>query len=750
MPVRTLTSTPSGQARPCKVRSIARAASSAAGARSKTAKNSSARASTSRPPTRCTNLRMMARTSAKRAAYRSPSRWRRLVDPSISVKRNVTYPVGSVRTSLARASTWPRSRSFSTASLTAAVTVFTRSGLSRTARSCTRAVIGWPWRSRRVTTRLSGRVILERHLVEGRQCISVVWLVVDRQSPSSLGVHVREGALRQLRPFLRVELAHGCPVRPGPPASPSGRTQITDDTPPGSTAPRATRTRGGPVGRRQGAPESALYCDPVVRRLGRGRMGHGHPLDRYIGDAYPDLEDPRAVAAFERIPYDERIAVQSTYEALRVGASLAPDEPAIHFLLRGEPEEEPLTLTYRQYLGRVSQTANLLHDMGVGARDVVSFMLPLLPQSYMVLFGAEAAGIVNPVNPMLEVGQIAEILKAAGTKVLVTLGPMPGTEIWDKSQHVRKLVPSLERVLQVLGPGDERDGVYSFDALVDRYPAEGLTSKRQIEGRELAAYFHTGGTTGLPKLVRHTHKNQVSQAWGVTLMFQAEPQSAILCGLPLFHVGGALTQGLAPLSSGQRLVILTPTGYRNPAVIRNYWRLVERYRAAVVGAVPTVLAAVLNAPHDGVDLSSVRYASGGGSAIPVEVGKAIEAITGTRVLEVYGMTETSSVHTMSCAWREVRLGSVGHPLPYAKVRVVKLDGEGRYERDCAVDEIGVVAMSGPGVFAGYMSDQHNRDAWVEEGWVNSGDLGRLDGDGYLWITGRSEEHTSELQSHHDL
>ena len=75
---------------------------------------------------------------------------------------------------------------------------------------------------------LSGRVILERHLVEARKCISDVWLVVDRQSPSSLGVHVREGALRQLRPFLRVELAHGCPVRPGPPARPSGRTQITE------------------------------------------------------------------------------------------------------------------------------------------------------------------------------------------------------------------------------------------------------------------------------------------------------------------------------------------------------------------------------------------------------------------------------------------------------------------------------------------------------------------------------------------
>jgi len=468
-------------------------------------------------------------------------------------------------------------------------------------------------------------------------------------------------------------------------------------------------------------------------------MNNGHPLDRYLRDAYPDLADGRAVEAIERVPYDERLAVQSTYEAIQAGASLVPDGPAIQFLLRGDVDEEPLTLSYRQYLGRVTQTANLLRDLGVGPRDVVSFLLPLLPETYVVLFGAEAAGVVNPVNPLLEVGQIAAILNAAGTKVLVTLGPQPGSEIWEKSREVRKLVPSLERVVQVRGPGDEREGVYSFAALIDRYPADRLVSGRRIDGSELAAYFHTGGTTGLPKLVRHTHRNQVSQAWGITLIFQSEPQSAILCGLPLFHVGGALTQALAPLSSGQRLVILTPTGYRNPAVIRNYWRLVERYRAAVVGAVPTVLAAVLNSPHEGVDLGSVRYASGGGSGIPIEVGKAIEQITNTRVLEVYGMTETSSVHTMSYPSREVRLGSVGHPLPYAKVRVVKLDGEGRYERDCAVDEIGVVAMSGPGVFAGYLSEQHNRSAWVEEGWVNSGDLGRLDAEGYLWITGRAKD-----------
>ena len=103
------------------------------------------------------------------------------------------------------------------------------------------------------------------------------------------------------------------------------------------------------------------------------------------------------------------------------------------------------------------------------------------------------------------------------------------------------------------------------------------------------------------------------------------------------------------------------------------------------------------------------------------------------------MTETSSVHTIAYPDRPIRLGSVGHPLPYSRVRVVKLDADGRYQRDCAADEIGVVAMAGPGVFSGYLNDAHNEGAFVEPGWVNSGDLGRLDADGYLWITGRAKD-----------
>jgi fatty-acyl-CoA synthase len=123
----------------------------------------------------------------------------------------------------------------------------------------------------------------------------------------------------------------------------------------------------------------------------------------------------------------------------------------------------------------------------------------------------------------------------------------------------------------------------------------------------------------------------------------------------------------------------------------------------------------------------------------VAVGKTIQDKFGLKVLEVYGMTETSSIHTMAYPDRPIRLGSAGLPLPYARVRVVKLDNDGRFERDCAVDEIGVVIMAGPGVFEGYLNEVHNKGAFIDGHWVNSGDLGRLDKDGFLWITGRAKD-----------
>jgi fatty-acyl-CoA synthase len=472
-----------------------------------------------------------------------------------------------------------------------------------------------------------------------------------------------------------------------------------------------------------------------------GQTGNAQALllDRLIGETLPIFTSASDVEKFERTPYFKRISAPSTFDAIRLGASQNPDGPALQFLPNASHEDTPTIITHRQFVARVTQMANALHELGIGPQDVVSFMLPLVPQSFFTLFGGEAAGICNPLNPLLEPNQIVEILRAAETKVLVALGPTPGTDIWEKVLKIRNELTGLKAILQVGGRGDEANDVYAFDTIVGRQPADRLVSGREISSSDIAAYFHTGGTTGTPKLVRHTHGNQVYQAWGCNLLLKGEPRVNLLFGMPLFHVGGALTQGLATLSAGGCLVVLSPSGWRNPAAIRNLWPLMERFRPIALSSVPTVLAASLAVPVGTADLSNLRFIGGGGSAIPIAVGSALQEKHGIPVIEVYGMTETSSVHTLAYPDRPIRLGSVGHPLPYSRVRIVKVGANGRLERDCVTDEIGVVAMSGPGVFSGYVNETHNKEAFVERGWVNSGDLGRLDEDGYLWITGRAKD-----------
>ena len=465
-----------------------------------------------------------------------------------------------------------------------------------------------------------------------------------------------------------------------------------------------------------------------------------HVLDSLIGSTLPRLDSPADVAAFEaQASYGERVAAHSTHEALQRGAAIDPDAPAIVFLPNADPDEQPLRWTHAQFQRLLLQAGNLFHGLGIGAGGVVSLLLPLVPQSFVALYGAQTVGVANPVNPLLSAAQLAEILRAAGTQVLVTLGPVPGSDIWDKVQAIRNDLPQLRRVLVVGGAAQPATAADDFDTLLAAQPADRLLSGRPPRGDDVAGYFHTGGTTGTPKLVRHTHANQVSQAWGLRLMGIASPGRGILFGLPLFHVGGALTQGLACLANGGHLVVLSAAGWRDPRAVKNVWRLVQKFQPEVFGGVPTVLAAALQVPREGCDLSSLKRASGGGSAIPVAVIQAYEQQLGLPVLEVYGMTETSSVHCMNYPGMPRVSGSVGRPLPYSRVRVVKVDGEGRLLGDCAPGEIGVVAMAGPGVFSGYLMDKHNQGAFIEPGWVNSGDLGRLDDEGQLWITGRAKD-----------
>jgi len=237
-----------------------------------------------------------------------------------------------------------------------------------------------------------------------------------------------------------------------------------------------------------------------------------HALDRFIGDEWPNFATEADVRAFEATPYEERILARSTYEALKLGARLDPQTPALLWLANANASEEPVRLTHAQFIGRVTQVANALHSLGVGPSDVVSLMLPLIPQAFYALWGAQAAGIVNPVNTYLEPGHIAHILRAAKTKVLIALGPAEGFDIWEKVTQLRDQLPDLKAILVVEPWGPPPEGTLSFDQAIAQQPDDHLVSGREIRPDDVAAYYHTGGTTGLPQLVPLTHGNQVYQA----------------------------------------------------------------------------------------------------------------------------------------------------------------------------------------------------------------------------------------------
>ena len=169
--------------------------------------------------------------------------------------------------------------------------------------------------------------------------------------------------------------------------------------------------------------------------------------------------------------------------------------------------------------------------------------------------GRGSSGIANPINFLLHPDQIADLLNAAETKILVAMGPNPAIDIWEKVEAAMDKVPSLEAVLQVFGPGDESRNIYSFDQLINDYPAEKLTSGRVFKPSDIASYFHTGGTTGAPKLAQHSHDNEVYAAWAVANMWDYKPDMIGINGLPLFHVAGAMVTSLAALAVGSESII---------------------------------------------------------------------------------------------------------------------------------------------------------------------------------------------------
>ena len=443
------------------------------------------------------------------------------------------------------------------------------------------------------------------------------------------------------------------------------------------------------------------------------------------------------VEELEKVSFEQRLTATNTYDMLRQGAAINPDALALSFMLSGETYDSPMQVTYREFWGQINRAANLFHDLGIGPTDVISYLLPNLPHTHYILWGGEAAGIVNPINPMLEASTIADICEAANTKVLVALGEVPGSDIWEKAELVRQKVPGIKAVVRVFGPSDAANGIVGFDEVIGNYNGESLDSGRVIQPQDIASLFHTGGTTGTPKLAPHTHYNEVAMATMMIMNGIMSGKDTLLCGLPLFHVNGVMVTGGAPFSVGAHVVLLSPQGYRDPGVLKNFFKIVEHYKAAFFSCVPTVLSVLLDIPADGADISSLQFALCGAAPLSVELLQRFEEHTKMKVLEGYGLTEGTTASCVNPPYGEQKVGSIGIRLPYQEMKIMIPTSEGAKEAN--VNEIGAVCIKGPNVFAGYLDKTKNTDIWMKEGWFNTGDLGRQDAQGYFWLTGRQKD-----------
>ncbi len=467
---------------------------------------------------------------------------------------------------------------------------------------------------------------------------------------------------------------------------------------------------------------------------------------------YAGMEDRNAIEA--QMPWEDRDVPKTLYGQMSETTAKFPTHKAISFQLLSGATDKAETFTWTQLLGKTTQAANMFRAMGIGPKDVVAYVLPNCNETVLTLLGGAVAGIAQPINPLLDAEQIGSILRETGASIVVTLRPFPKTDVAEKTAEAVKLAPGVHTVLEVdllryltppkswivpflrpKGMVGNQAKYLDFNAEMDKHPT--TLGFEDVQEDRVAFYFHTGGTTGMPKVAQHLYSGAIYNGWvGATTLLSAD--DVMLCPLPLFHVMACQVMLMGAVASGAHVVFPTPQGYRGEGVFDNLWKLVERYKVTFVVSVPTALAATMQVPVN-ADISSVKTAFSGSAPLPLELFRRFEKTTGMAIVEGYGMTEATCLVSGNPVDGEKKIGSIGIPFPYTDIKIIK--GSAKGDVEAKVDEIGEICVSNPGVYVGhtYTEAAKNKDLYYKTKYLRTGDLGRVDADGYLWITGRSKD-----------
>jgi fatty-acyl-CoA synthase len=470
---------------------------------------------------------------------------------------------------------------------------------------------------------------------------------------------------------------------------------------------------------------------------------------------YAGRADAAAIEA--ETPWVDRNVPVTTFAQLTQTAGKFPDRPAVTFQLESGPKDLAETLTWSQLLDRTVRTANLFRSLGIREGDVVAYMLPNCTEAVLTYLGGQIAGIVNPINPLLEPEQIAAILRETGAKVLVTMKSFPKSDVAQKAAEAVELAPNIGHVIEVdlhryltgakklIVPWIRPKNVAHHKAKIidfDKYVKKQPTSLQFIDSPadRVAAYFHTGGTTGMPKVVQHLYSGiMYNNFLGSRLLFTEHDVQ--ICPLPLFHVFATIVSLGASLGSGAHVVFPTPQGYRGAGVFDNFWKLIERHKVTFVIAVPTAMSALMQRPVN-ADISTLKLVFCGSAPLPLELYRRFEEAAGVTICEGYGLTEATCLVSINPPAGRKKVGSIGIPFPYTRIKI--MDVESHVE--CGVDQIGEICVSSPGIFNGntYTEADKNKNLFYAGDdnaaqFLRTGDLGRVDADGYVWITGRAKD-----------
>jgi fatty-acyl-CoA synthase len=456
--------------------------------------------------------------------------------------------------------------------------------------------------------------------------------------------------------------------------------------------------------------------------------------------SYPPLRTIADVEAIERVPLEQRITRWDFALNLLDGCRHAPERAGIHATRNGDIAGEIYTWSFAELESRSLQIANLLRASGIGAGDAVAIVSPTVPGLFATMIGALLAARPFPINWMLDATALRDLLLRSEAKAVIALGPTPGFAIW---HNVSAALAGMERPPRLFtlhdpfGPPHEHDLLTAAAA----HPGDRLAFARAIAQRTtIACYVHSGGTTGHPKIVQVRHGGMVFRQWAANLCLAFTPDDVVLSDTPLFHIGGLLVRGLVSTADGHTTVIPSMHGARDKTYIANYWRFVERFQVTQISGVPTTLSVLAKNPPTGEDIATLRpYFATGSTAMAPAVQDRILAITGARTLQTYGLTENTSHVSVDPRDGEIRRGCSGIRVPYTTVRIAQMGDGGAVLRDCAPGETGMVLVRSPGVAAGYLDAEQSRGVFLPDGFLVTGDLGSIDADGYVRISGRQKD-----------